>query len=92
MVYTRGRNVYDKAAGDKREVKLGIAHHTTGGLLARHIIKNKRGEYVSAKKSAQKAVLRRRLNAAGYDFFPKGAQGRPTLLGAKPKRTARTRY
>ena len=54
-----------KAEGTRAEVFHGTATHTSGGLTKNDLIKNKKGEIVSAKKSAM-AKKDKRLEKAGY--------------------------
>ena len=54
-----------KTEGSRAEVFHGTAKHTSGGLTKDDLKKNKRGEIVSAKKSAM-AKKDKRLEKAGY--------------------------
>lgn len=55
----------EKTTGSRAEVFHGTAKHTSGGLTKNDLVQNKRGEIVSAKKSAM-AKKKKRLEKAGY--------------------------
>lgn len=55
----------DKTIGTRAEVYHGTAKHTSGGLTKSDLIQNKKGEIVSAKKSAM-AKKNNQLVKSGY--------------------------
>ena len=55
----------EKTTGSRAEVFHGTAKHTSGGLTKTDLVQNKKGEIVSAKKSAM-AKKDKRLEKAGY--------------------------
>ena len=59
--------------GSRAEVWHGNAHHTSGGLTKKNLLKNKWGRIVSAKKH-RTAKKDKRLQKAGF-FAKKGAFG-----------------
>lgn len=59
--------------GSRAEVWHGNAHHTSGGLTKKNLLKNKWGRIVSAKKH-KTAKKDKRLQKAGF-FAKKGAFG-----------------
>jgi hypothetical protein len=56
--------------GSKRQVFNGTAHHTSGGLTRKDLMKNKRGDIVSKKQHAAGKKALTRLRKAGYIAKP----------------------
>ena len=54
------------AIGSKAQVWHGTAHHTSGGLTKKDLMKTKNGRIVSKKKHALGKKALRRLVKAGY--------------------------
>jgi hypothetical protein len=52
--------------GSKAQVFHGTAHHTSGGLTRKELIKNKRGKIVSRKQAAAGKKAFSRLAKLGY--------------------------
>ena len=77
MVLSRNtRRGYQKMVGSKVEVKRGVAHHTSGGLRAKDIVRLRDGRHVSKKKHLWgKRNGLRQLREAGYAPFRKGQAG-----------------
>jgi hypothetical protein len=65
--------MHTKKVGSRAEVFHGNAHHTSGMLMKKDLMKNKHGEIVSKKKHFQ-AKKDKRLEKAGY-FTQKGKFG-----------------
>ena len=65
--------MHTKTVGSRAEVFHGNAHHTSGKLFKKDLMKNKHGEIVSKKKHFQ-AKKDKRLEKAGY-FTQKGKFG-----------------
>lgn len=65
--------MHTKTVGSRAEVFHGNAHHTSGKLSKKDLMKNKHGEIVSKKKHFQ-AKKDKRLEKAGY-FTQKGKFG-----------------
>ena len=55
-----------KAVGSKLEVWKGKAKHTSGGLIKKNLMKNKRGKVISIKKHAAGLKAMKRLKKLGY--------------------------
>jgi hypothetical protein len=72
----RSSRTYDKMVGSKVEVKRGVAHHTSGGLRAKDIMRLRDGRHVSKKKHMWgKRHGLKQLREAGYAPFRKGQAG-----------------
>ena len=70
------------AIGSKAQVFHGTAHHTSGGLTRKDLMKNKRGKIVSRKQAAAGKKAYTRLVKAGY----KPTKGKFKLFTKKAKR------
>jgi hypothetical protein len=68
--------------GSKAQVFHGSAHHTTGGLTKKELIKNKRGKIVSRKQAAAGKKAYTRLVKAGY----KPTKGKFKLFSKKTRK------
>jgi DVNP family len=55
-----------KRIGSKAEVYHGSAHHTSGGLTKKDLLKNKHGRIVSRKQQAAGKKAIKRLFSMGY--------------------------
>ena len=64
---------YKQAIGSRAQVMNGTAHHTSGGLTKKGLVKNKWGKIVSRKKMMI-AKKEKRLQKHGY-FTQKGKFG-----------------
>lgn len=71
--------------GSKAQVFHGTAHHTSGGLTRKDLVKNKRGKIVSRKQAAAGKKAYTRLVKAGY----KPKKGTFKLFTKKSKKAAR---
>ena len=77
-----------KTVGSRAEVWHGTAHHTSGGLTKKCLIKNKHGRIVSKKKH-ETAKKDRRLVKAGYGT-KKGVFGYVKKNGTMSKKHKRS--
>tara|TARA_B100001059_G_C17819171_1_gene577163 strand:- start:1847 stop:2332 length:486 start_codon:yes stop_codon:yes gene_type:complete len=77
-----------KTVGSRAEVWHGTAHHTSGGLTKKCLIKNKHGRIVSKKKH-ETAKKDRRLAKAGYGT-KKGVFGYVKKNGTMSKKHKRS--
>ena len=68
------KNVFDLLVGSRAQVMHGTAYKTSGGLLKKHLKKNKYGKIVSKAKSMKGPQMLKRLRKAGY-FTRKGVFG-----------------
>lgn len=71
--------------GSKAQVFHGTAHHTSGGLTRKDLLKNKRGKIVSRKQLAAGKKAYSRLVKAGY----KPKKGVFKLFTKKSKKATR---
>ncbi len=71
--------------GSKAQVFHGTAHHTSGGLTRKDLLKNKRGKIVSRKQAAAGKKAYTRLVKAGY----KPKKGTFKLFTKKSKKATR---
>lgn len=69
--------------GSKAQVFHGTAHHTSGGLTRKDLMKNKRGKIVSRKQASAGKKAYSRLVKAGY----KAKKGHFKLFTKKAKRS-----
>lgn len=85
MVYSKNGKIYELRIGSRVQVARGAAYKTSGGLKAADITFNsKTGRYVSKRKSAWgKKHGKKRLEAAGYGLFKKGAVGHVTKVSRR---------
>lgn len=81
-------NTHAKTVGSRAEVWHGTAHHTSGGLTKKCLIKNKHGRIVSKKKH-ETAKKDRRLVKAGYGT-KKGVFGYVKKNGTMSKKHKRS--
>lgn len=81
-------HTYAKTVGSRAEVWHGTAHHTSGGLTKKCLIKNKHGRIVSKKKH-ETAKKDRRLVKAGYGT-KKGVFGYVKKNGTMSKKHKRS--
>lgn len=72
-MYHASGKTFEKACGSRAQVWHKTAHHTSGGLTRKNLIKNKWGKIVSASKS-KTAKRQKRLEKAGW-FATKGNFG-----------------
>jgi len=78
---------YEMLIGSRAQVHHGTAYKTAGNLTKSHILMNKHGRIVSAKKHAT-AKREKRLEKAGY-FTRKGEFGAVRKDGSRKKRSSR---
>jgi hypothetical protein len=71
--------------GSKAQVFHGTAHHTSGGLTRKELVKNKRGKIVSRKQAAAGKKAFSRLVKAGY----KPKKGTFKLFSKKARKATR---
>ena len=64
---------HEVTVGSRAQVYHGTAHHTSGGLTKKNLMKNKWGRIVSSKKH-KTAKKEKRLEKAGF-FAKKGKFG-----------------
>lgn len=81
-------HTHAKTVGSRAEVWHGTAHHTSGGLTKKCLIKNKHGRIVSKKKH-ETAKKDRRLVKAGYGT-KKGVFGYVKKNGTMSKKHKRS--
>lgn len=75
---------YDHLVGSRAQVYHRTAYKTVGNLTKKHLMMNKRGRIVSAKKH-RSAKREKRLEKAGY-FAKKGEFGAVKKDGTRKKR------
>jgi hypothetical protein len=86
--YHIGDKVFQVLVGTRAQVYHGTAYKTSGGLLKKDLVQNKRGRIVS-KKKLETAKRERRLEKHGY-FAEKGKFGAVRKTAKKfVKRTRR---
>lgn len=78
---------YEMLIGSRAQVHHGTAYKTAGNLTKSHIMMNKHGRIVSAKKHAT-AKREKRLEKAGY-FTRKGKFGAVRKEGSRKRRGSR---
>ena len=78
---------YEMLIGSRAQVHHGTAYKTPGNLTKSHIMMNKHGRIVSAKKHAT-AKREKRLEKAGY-FTRKGKFGAVKKEGSRKRRGSR---
>ena len=78
---------YEMLIGSRAKVHHGTAYKTPGNLTKSHIMMNKHGRIVSAKKHAT-AKREKRLEKAGY-FTRKGKFGAVKKEGSRKRRGSR---
>lgn len=78
---------YEMLIGSRAQVHHGTAYKTPGNLTKSHILMNKHGRIVSAKKHAT-AKREKRLEKAGY-FTRKGTFGSIKKDGSRKSRKSR---
>ena len=78
---------YEMLIGSRAQVHHGTAYKTPGNLTKSHIMMNKHGRIVSAKKHAT-AKREKRLEKAGY-FTRKGKYGAVKKEGSRKRRGSR---
>ena len=85
--YHIGGKSYEMLIGSRAQVHHGTAYKTAGNLTKSHIMMNKHGRIVSAKKHAT-AKREKRLEKAGY-FTRKGKFGSVKKEGSRKRRGSR---
>ena len=87
--YHIGDKVFPVLVGTRAQVYHGTAYKTSGGLLKKDLVQNKRGRIVS-KKKLETAKRERRLEKHGY-FAEKGKFGAVRRTARKSHRRSRRR-
>ena len=87
--YHIGDKVFSVLVGTRAQVYHGTAYKTSGGLLKKDLVQNKRGRIVS-KKKLETAKRERRLEKHGY-FAEKGKFGAVRRTARKSHRRSRRR-
>lgn len=80
---------YEMLIGSRAQVHHGTAYKTAGNLTKSHIMMNKHGRIVSAKKHAT-AKREKRLEKAGY-FTRKGQFGSVRKDGSRKRSSSRSK-
>lgn len=88
--YHIGNNVFENLVGSRAQVYHGTAYKTSGGLLKKDLVQNKRGRIVS-KRKLETAKREKRLEKHGY-FAEKGKFGAVRRSAKKSRKMTRKAF